>query len=77
MEDMTMLVLSRKADESIYIDGRIKVKILKIKGNKVRIGIDAPSDVSIVRSELEHWPEFSFDNCSPTDAQSLLDMAKP
>ena len=63
-----MLVLSRKADESIDIDGRIKVKILKIKGNRVRIGIEAPDDVAIVRSELGDWHKFSFDNCPSSDS---------
>ena len=72
-----MLVLSRKAGESIHIDGRIKVKILKLKGNQVRIGIDAPSDVAIVRSELGDWHELSLDSCSLSDLQPLLQSAHP
>lgn len=47
-----MLVLSRKEEEKIVIDGRIKITVLKIDGNCVRIGIDAPKDVTILRSEL-------------------------
>lgn len=47
-----MLVLSRKTDQEILINGNIKISILKIKGNVVRIGIDAPSEVSIKRGEL-------------------------
>ena len=48
-----MLVLSRKADESIIIDGQITVTVLAVQGNRVRIGIEAPPRVSIHRGELE------------------------
>lgn len=47
-----MLILSRKLGESIIIDGRIEIKIIKVSGGRVRIGIDAPDDVRVVRSEL-------------------------
>lgn len=47
-----MLVLSRKQGESIVIAGGITITITKLKGNSVVIGIDAPKDVSIRRSEL-------------------------
>ena len=47
-----MLVLSRKKNESVVIGPGITVKVLQIKGNTIRIGIDAPQDVSIRRSEL-------------------------
>lgn len=47
-----MLVLSRKQEESILIGDHIKVQILGLKGNTVRIGVEAPDDVRIVRDEL-------------------------
>jgi carbon storage regulator len=47
-----MLVLSRKPSESVVIDGDIRVTVVKISGNKVRLGIEAPPDVAIKRSEL-------------------------
>jgi carbon storage regulator len=47
-----MLVLSRKENESIVIDGRIKITVVKIGGDKIRLGIEAPQDVPILRSEL-------------------------
>ena len=47
-----MLVLTRKANESIVVDGRITVTILRVRGQVVRVGIDAPRDVSITRTEL-------------------------
>ncbi len=47
-----MLVLSRKKDESIIIDQRITITILEVRGGKIRLGIDAPQEMSIQREEL-------------------------
>jgi carbon storage regulator CsrA len=47
-----MLVLTRKAEEKIQIGDNIVVTVLRLKGNAVSIGIEAPRDVRVVRSEL-------------------------
>jgi carbon storage regulator len=47
-----MLVLSRKIDESILISNNIELIIVDIIGDKVKIGINAPKDVRILRSEI-------------------------
>jgi carbon storage regulator len=47
-----MLVLSRKLDESIVIDGRIIVKVLRLEGDVVKLGIIAPPDVPVHRQEV-------------------------
>lgn len=47
-----MLVLSRKLNEKIIIDGNITVTVLGIRGNQIRLGIEAPSSIGIVREEL-------------------------
>ena len=47
-----MLVLSRKPRESVLIDGDIRVTIVRISGNRVQLGIEAPPGVTIKRSEL-------------------------
>lgn len=47
-----MLVLGRKPTESIIIDGKIRVTLVRCTGNGARIGIEAPAGVPIVRSEL-------------------------
>ena len=47
-----MLVLSRKPGESIVIDGRITVKIIRLDGDMVKLGIEAPSEVPVHRQEV-------------------------
>src|SRR5690349_4006850 len=47
-----MLVLSRKPNESIVINGNITITLNEIDGNKVRLGIEAPPEVKILRGEL-------------------------
>ena len=47
-----MLILTRKLGESIAIGDDIRIHLLDIKGNKVRIGIEAPRGVSVYREEL-------------------------
>lgn len=47
-----MLVLSRKKNESIVIDERIVITVVEIRGDKVRLGIEAPRDVPIHRQEI-------------------------
>jgi carbon storage regulator len=47
-----MLVLSRKKNESIIINDDITVTVVEIRGDKVRLGIDAPKDVSVHRQEV-------------------------
>ena len=47
-----MLVLTRKAGERIVIDNSIVVEVLEIQGNRVRIGIQAPEGITILRQEL-------------------------
>jgi len=47
-----MLVLSRKVNEKIVIDGGIVVTVVKVEGGQVRIGIEAPSHVKVYREEL-------------------------
>jgi len=47
-----MLVLSRKLNEKIIIDGGIVVTVVKIDGNQIRLGIEAPSHVRVFREEI-------------------------
>jgi len=47
-----MLILSRKPGESIVIDGRILVKIVRVEGDVIKVGIEAPIDVPVNRQEV-------------------------
>lgn len=67
-----MLVLSRKLNQEIQIGDNIKITVLKIKGNTVRLGIEAPRDVHIVRGELE--PK---QHARPETANSPTQKAEP
>ncbi len=47
-----MLVLSRKTNESIVIDGNVTVSVLRVDNDNVRIGIDAPLEIPVLRKEI-------------------------
>jgi len=60
-----MLILSRKSSESIVIDGRIRVKIVRVEGDVVKIGIEAPADVPVHREEV-------YDEIQRNNQQALV-----
>lgn len=47
-----MLILSRKTGETVVIDGRIRVKVVRVEGDVVKLGIEAPADVPVHRQEI-------------------------
>ena len=47
-----MLVLSRKVGESIQIEGGIRVTVTEVRGGRVRLSIEAPSNVRVLRKEI-------------------------
>lgn len=51
-KDSAMLVLSRKKDEGIVIGDNIRIIVVEIRGDKVRLGIEAPKDVTVHRDEV-------------------------
>jgi len=61
-----MLILSRKAGESIVIDGRIIVRIMRLEGDVVKVGIDAPIDIPVHRQEV-------YDEIQKSNKEALTD----
>ena len=57
-----MLVLSRKQDQEVMIGDNIKITVLKTRGNTVRLGIEAPRDIKVIRGELDSEPASSDDH---------------
>jgi carbon storage regulator len=51
-----MLILTRKVGEALMIGDTIEVRVLSVKGQQVRIGIEAPKEVNVVREELIGHP---------------------
>jgi carbon storage regulator len=51
-KEARVLILTRKAEQGIVIDGKVVVRLLAIDGERVKIGIEAPRSVSVLREEL-------------------------
>ena len=62
-----MLVLSRKESEKIMLGDSIVLTIVRVSGDRVRLGIEAPSDMLILRKELDPAEQKSFENKGGTD----------
>ena len=82
-----MLVLSRKKDESVVINNDIRIVVVEIRGDKVRLGVEAPKEVPVHRSEVyeaingnesenpstlaDNVPAIS-ESCKPADSSGLV-----
>jgi len=69
-----MLVLSRKKGESIWLGDEIEITISEIKGDQVRIAINAPKNVTILRGEL--LKEVSESNTEAVKIDGFIDFLK-
>lgn len=70
-----MLVLSRKQHEGITIAGDIRVCIVEIRGDKVRLGIEAPADLSVHRDEVQQAIERNGGPTRSTLSKLLEELA--
>ena len=68
-----MLVLTRKPGQSIVINDNIEVTILEVKGEAVRIGVEAPKNVTIYRHEI--YEEIRKENQKTAQQSSLEDIS--
>lgn len=69
-----MLVVKRKTSESLVINDNIIVKIISCDNGNVKIGIDAPRDVSILRSELLDQIKKENEQATEIDINVLKDL---
>lgn len=69
-----MLILSRRLGEAVNINGEIEVKVIDLCGDKVKIGIQAPNNVKILRSELCLTMESNKDAAASVNSRRLLGM---
>jgi carbon storage regulator len=68
-EGQIMLVLSRKLGEEIIIAGNIRVKVVGIQGNRVKLGVVAPEEVAVHREEVQRTRmEFAETSADPIEA---------
>jgi carbon storage regulator len=67
---MHMLVLGRRPDEAIVIDGITRIVIIEVKGQTVKLGITAPREVRVLRSELQ-------DRQTPSSSEGLPGAGEP
>lgn len=61
-----MLILSRKAGESIIIDGRVVVKIMRLEGDVIKVGIEAPREIPVHRQEV-------YDQIQKSNREALVE----
>lgn len=74
-----MLILSRKVGETVYLNEDIEIKIVEVSGDKVRLGIEAPKDVKVLRSELRQTMESNkkaSETVAPDAFKNMLDKIK-
>ncbi|HCJ11557.1 MAG: carbon storage regulator [Verrucomicrobia bacterium GWF2_51_19] len=65
-----MLVLSRRINESVIIGDKIRVYVAEVDGNTVKLGIEAPRSIRVLRKEL-------FDANMKANLEAILDKNKP
>jgi carbon storage regulator len=70
-----MLVLTRKAGESIVIGSDIRVTVLELQGRQIRLGIEAPSDVSVHRGEVYERIREENELAANADQQQLKSLS--
>lgn len=70
-----MLALTRKKNESVVINGDVKIVVVEIRGDKVRLGIEAPADVPVYRSEV--WAKIQAGENARLETETRLDDGAP
>lgn len=69
-----MLILTRRVDERIFIGDDITLCVLDIEGNRVRLGLEAPKDVAILREEIHE--KYANDACNDANHKDVVQEKK-
>ncbi|MDD3470120.1 MAG: carbon storage regulator [Thermoguttaceae bacterium] len=64
-----MLVLSRRESQRIRLGDSIVVTVVRVSGDRVRLGIEAPPDVLVLRGELDEYPSEAISATADTDSK--------
>jgi carbon storage regulator len=67
-----MLALTRKKDESIVVNGNIEITVMEVKGDHVKIGIQAPKNVPIYRKEV--FEQIQKENAESMNTESVQNL---
>lgn len=71
-----MLILTRKVNEEIILNSNIRVKIISIADNQIKIGIEAPNDIEIFRGELYEKVKQTAIEASKLSNEKTIDVTK-
>jgi len=71
-----MLVVTRKAEESVIIADNIEITVLEVAKDRVKLGISAPKDIKIIRNELKHAQETNLDSSQAVSKDALAALLK-
>lgn len=70
-----MLVLSRKLGQSLLIGKDIRIKVVEIRGQQVRLGLEAPDDVPVIREELHREVAEGNREAASPDGRAVAELA--
>lgn len=71
-----MLVIRRRAGESLFIGDGVEIRILEVGQSQVKLGINAPKEVTVLRSEVRLTQEANLDAARQTSPESVKDLLK-
>ena len=70
-----MLMIRRRAGESILLGDSIEIHVFEVVGNRVKLGISAPRDVLVLRNELKLTEDFNREASKGAEPESLMSLA--
>ncbi|MFC1601831.1 carbon storage regulator CsrA [Candidatus Sumerlaeota bacterium] len=71
-----MLILTRKPGEAIRIGAEIRIQILEVKGNQIRVGVDAPRSIAVHREEIFEQIQQENRDAAKSAPKTLTDISR-